>query len=211
MLIDISLLNTNWYPDYLLREKKIALSLSKDILDSLEYCTWNDSTITIPIEKDDRQFNWTVKPNYMDAYMLRGGRILLNLIETNKFEKDIYFTTAFNKTDQLGLDEHFDHYFLMDKVVPVKNTNWSDYVIAGINSFDFSNLDVVRIANSVQELNMINVIRYEYCLAIQQLIKHDRNTEAKELYKKLNRNIPESKYPFTNQGIETFIKQLNFD
>ena len=210
-LIDISLLNTNWYPDFLLREKKINLSLTKDVLDSLEYCIWNDSIITIPIEKADHQFNWTVKPNYMDAFMLRGGRIFLNLIETNKFEKDIYFTTAFNKADQLGLDEHFDHYFLMDKVVPVKNTNWSDYVIAGINSFDFSNLDADRIINSVQELNMINVIRYEYCLAIQELIKQDRNTEAKELYKKLNSNIPESKYPFTNRGIETFIQQLNFD
>jgi hypothetical protein len=209
-VIDISLLNTIWYPQYLLREKKAELSVTGVTLDSLKYREWKDSSITVAMPNFPYKFSWTAKANNQDAYMLRGGQVFLDMVITNQFKHDVFFTTSFLISDQLGLNNYLDHYFLMDKVSVIKNRYWTDSVMAGIHNFDFTKLDPKRINKSAQEVISINTLRYEYCFVIQELLSKSRNKEAKKVYDELLLNLPEKQYPNTKEDIKNFLRKIRF-
>jgi hypothetical protein len=141
-LINISLLNTLWYPRYLYNNKIIDLNIPISKLDLIEIRNWKDTTITINLDKSVKsftnKFKWIVKPNINNEYLLRSGLIFLNFLQTNKFKRDIFFTTSFNPIDQLNLNNHLERFFLIDKISLSKITQNANNLIKGINGFDLN-------------------------------------------------------------------------
>jgi len=92
IVADVSLLNTDWYPNLLMNSERLAISLPKAQLDTINYIAWKDTILSINIRNSNKSFLWKLKPSYAGEYLLRGDRILLNILQTNEFERDIYFT-----------------------------------------------------------------------------------------------------------------------
>ena len=108
--INVSLLESTWYPSYLLKDEIVEFDVSKKVLDTLQYKEWVAKEITIS------NISWTVKPSYNNQYLLRADLVLLSLLKANKFKKDVFFTKGFARNSNLSLTDNLVSYGLVDKV-----------------------------------------------------------------------------------------------
>ncbi len=188
-VIDISLLNTTWYPAFLAVNDIVQFDLSKKVLDTIKYCKWSDSTFTI------NNFSWTIKPSYYKQYILRGDRVFLSLLKENNFKRDIYFTTGFNESMRLSLKNHLFSLIIVDKL----NTNNQKQLDFKEYKFEITKiLSLINLVNlnSQQELNFIDIIRFDLMKKASFYINDGMKEEAKKLIKIMDEYTDEKTYPF---------------
>ena len=200
-VIDISLLNTTWYPQYLSKKQIVQFNLPSSILDTLDYCNWKDSTITI------NTFSWTVKPSYYDQYLLRGDRVFLSLLKAEQCKRDVYFTTAFTKESQLSLSNYLQPLLLVDKL-NINNEPKLDY-----EQFKAKLLEMLLIVDKVNvnskfEMTFVDNIRYDILSKITELLQNKMNKQAKELLSLMDTYINETKYPFQSQNYKDYTDSI---
>lgn len=110
IVIDVNLLETIWYPNYLLKHNIIEFDVSEKVLDAFQYEEWSDKEITID------SISWIVKPSYYDKYVLRSDLVFLSLLKANKFKKDVFFTKGFDRNRNLSLTNNLVPYGFIDKI-----------------------------------------------------------------------------------------------
>jgi len=192
-VLDISLLNTTWYPSYLSKKGFVQFDLPESTLDTIEYCKWHDSTITI------NNFSWTLKPSYYDQYILRGDRVMLSMLRANKFKRDVYFTTAFVEDYRLSLKDYLLPQILVDKlnVTNQAEQEWSQYIT-----------DITKIllhvktanSNSHEEMNIIDMVRYDIFVHITKALEKSEKQQAKDLLALMDKNADETTYPWQSDN-----------
>ncbi len=122
----------------------VDLGISKEqILDMHPY-KWDTTTVSLSIPlnlikqyslQKDYKFDWKVEPDLYSertvsrikgaeikrqAYLSPTRAMLLNIIETNKWTRPIYFTNTFEKYYLAGLDKYFQYCGLVSKLTPMK-------------------------------------------------------------------------------------------
>ena len=200
-VIDISLLNTSWYPTFLSNNNSVNFDIPNVVLDTIEYTEWVDTTITI------ENFSWTVKPSYNNQYLLRGDRILLSLLKENKFQRELYFTIGFNEDNRLSLKDFMksrvivDHLSINDKL----ELNYDDYKknISKILKLS-SHLNL----NSEDELRIFDNFRYNLFDNVYNYLTIGDNNKAKELMELLDKLADENKYPFQDENGKKYAEYL---
>lgn len=106
-IVDMYLLNASWYPVYLKNGGKINFGYTEAELDTLSYCRWISQPITIQNPADTQQvFSWQLKPAYYAGYLLRSHRLVLDILQQNLFQRDIYFTEASDSSYNLFLGDY---------------------------------------------------------------------------------------------------------
>ena len=196
-VIDINLLNTTWYPSLLSTNRVVPFDLPKADLDTIEYCNWKDTNITI------NKYTWTVKPSYYDHYLLRGDRVFLSLLKGNNFKRDIYFTTGFNEDSRLSLKDHLLQLILADKL-NFNQQHETDSAYYNSNLTKILQLVKNVNLNSMQEVNFIDMIRYNVFQKITEAIQKNDKQQAKTLLKLLDSYIEEEKYPYQSDEIKKY-------
>jgi hypothetical protein len=200
-VIDISLLNTNWYPSFLSKNGIIKFDLPESIIDTLDYCVWSDSTITI------NNFSWTIKPSYFEQYIIRGDRIFLSLLKENEFKRDIYFTIGFSEETRLSLKEFLQPLILIDKLKINKEPALEiEYYKSVITKF-LLQTDKVNL-NSILELNFIDNIRYDILNQVANSMKYDKKKEANELFNLMEKYAGEKKYPYQDENLRKYVEYI---
>lgn len=203
IVVDISLLNTIWYPKFLLNNQNISFGFSGQELDSVQYIQWSDSTFVIDFSSNDF-FSWTVKPSYYDQYLLRGDRLFLNMLMDNKFQRDVFFTTGFYENQRLSLKDYLISMILIDRI----NHNQKPKILFNeYNVMINSVIDCTRYlnTNSQEELNFVDVIRYNIFARIIDCINSGDKKEAKMLMEIIDSRLNSGVYPFqTEQGLKYY-------
>lgn len=200
-VVDVSLLATKWYPSYLLDNKIVDFDLSKQDLEALEYISWTDSVITI------QDFSWTVKPSYYGKYLLRNDLVFLSLLRKNKFNRKLYFTTAFNEGNRLSLKNYITQQILADKLDIEGKTAWNyEKYLSEIKKI----LPIVKKVNknSQDEVNFVRMIRLQAILKVSEYLNNGKKTEAKELLKLVDQYISENEYSFSKASYSQFWDSL---
>lgn len=192
-VVDIGLLGTNWYPTFLSQKNSVSFDLQSEVLDTIEYTKWNDTTITI------NEFSWTVKPSYYDHFLLRGDRVFLSLLKENKFQRDIFFTFGFNETQRLSLKEYLKSLVFIDKVEVSENMelDFEDYnktISVALELSKGLNL------NSPDELRLLDYFRYSIFRKVNDHLTKGDDKKAKKLMNVLDNYAPESKYPYHDEN-----------
>lgn len=201
-IVDISLLNTTWYPSLLSDRKTVAFDLPNEVLDTLEYTEWQDSIVTI------NNFSWTVKPSYYNHYLLRGDRVFLSLLKENKFQRELHFTVGFMESQRLSLKEYLAPFILVDKLLVSNNTllSFKDYKK---NISQLLRLSKHLNLNSTDEHKLFDYeIRYNLLNKVRDYIFDNKNKKAKELMKLLDKFADVRKYPFYNEDGKEFLDYL---
>jgi len=99
-VVDVSLLNTVWFPEYLSVNGIVAFDIPPEELDSTYWIPWSDSTVTI------EGFSWTIRPTAYDQFLSRGDLLMLSLLRANRFQRDVYFSEGFDDKYKLSLTNH---------------------------------------------------------------------------------------------------------
>ncbi|CUT04168.1 DUF2723 domain-containing protein [Candidatus Chrysopegis kryptomonas] len=146
-IVNLSLLNTDWYILQLKHEepygaKKVPISLSDNIIRRLGLVQWEPRDISIPVPREVYE-KFGVKdtsiinqgkitfrmPNtiqFGDIKAIRVQDIMVrDIIETNKWERPIYFAVTVSPDNFIGLDEYLRMEGLAYRVVPFKNPKGS--------------------------------------------------------------------------------------
>lgn len=188
-VIDITLLNTNWYPAFLRRNGLANFEAPQSTLDTINYIRWSDSTIRLG------NFFWVIKASYDERYLLRGDRIFLSMLMDNKFERDLYFTTGFPKDAQLSLSNYLHPKIIVDELsfTDVPQLDYDDYKMAITKLLKLSNLINI---NSVDQVFMLDFLRFNLISKADYYINEHQIDKAEELLKIMDRLAPESSYPF---------------
>ena len=200
-VIDVSLLNSTWYPNFLAKSEQIKFDLPQTVIDTVKYCLWNDTTISIGT------FSWTVKPSYLEKYILRGDRVLLSMLKSNNFQRDIYFTTAFYEESKLSLKKYLQPQILVDKlntgkISKVKYKKYKTEISQILLLIEKIN------KNSQQELNFIDNIRLDILSKMTELIENKKYKQANELLILMDKYANDKIYPYQSENYKEYADYL---
>lgn len=200
-VVDVSLLNTNWYPTFLSKSKSVSFDLPNEVLDTIEYIKWTDTTITI------NKFSWTVKPSYNDEYLLRGDRVFLSLLKENKFQRDLYFTIGFMEASRLSLKDYLTSIVFVDKlsVFDKSKLSYEGYkktISSALNLSSQLNL------NSQDEIRLLDYFRYDLFSNVNDYLNNNDKKKAKELMRLLDEFADEKKYPYQDENGKNYADYL---
>jgi len=136
-VIPIALLNRPWYVRKLRNGfgnilPKAPISFSNEqILDMHPY-KWDTLTIEIPISKEmkneltlrqNAKMRWKLEPDLKSerrTYLSPDRAVLANIIETNNWERPIYFSLGCNPLTLAGLAEYFQLDGFVNKLLPIE-------------------------------------------------------------------------------------------
>lgn len=214
--IDANLVNTIWYPKYLKAERNLKMSLNNAAIDTIDYMKWDPKIITVVNTKDAaQQFSWELRPTYLDKYILKGDRILLDIIDQNLFKRPIYFSNQSDSSYNLFLSRYLRNEGLVERL------NLSDLYLPGAgadpakNLCDY-NIDNIRMADIVissDAIIVLNNFRWAFFNNIVDLLNAEQYDKAKALIKLMTKSFSKYKLPYTSTAIEkyfsAFIQQVD--
>lgn len=200
-VVDISLLNASWYPTYLSKNDIVSFDLPNEILDTINYCAWSDSTISI------NSFSWTVKPSYYEQYILRGDRIFLSLLKMNNFQRDVYFTKGFMEESRLSLQNYLKSLIISDKL-EINNGGYN-----ALKGYERSMEEILSLSklvnkNSSDELRILDNFRFDIFNQTYSYLTTNNKQDAKRLIDILDKYASEIEYPYQDENAKKYIDNL---
>lgn len=200
-VIDVSLLNSIWYPKYLSKNNIVGFNLSDEELDKLDYIQWEETTITI------NNFSWIVKPSYYNQYLLRGDRVFLNLLKHNNFKREIYFTIAFNEDSRLSLKDYLTPLVIVDKLT-IKKKPVQKFVDNYNAISELLQLSKCLNTNSPDELRLFDYFRFSVLDQIDGLITNNEKANARSLMDLLDKYGNEKVIPFQDENGMKYLEYI---
>jgi len=187
IIIDVGLLNTNWYPRFLSKNNNSLFDIPNKALDSINYIKWDDQKVTI------NNAQWTVTSSY-DGYLLRGDRLLLSILKQNQFKKSVYFTKGFDPKGYLGLNTFLNSEVLLDKVTfKNKKQDFNQYLKTITNLLSVTKLIDLNIP---KEHDIIEFYRYEILTKIKDLVDNNQKDKAKQVFAILEKYASNTIIPY---------------
>lgn len=204
-VVDANLINTTWYPKYLKSERKLKISYDNAAIDTIDYIKWEPKEIIITNPKiKTEKLIWTLKPSYLDYYILKGDRILLDILKQNYFIRDIYFNSNSDTSFNLFLGKYFIDEGILDKV-SLKQTSKK---IGNIKKYSIDNLKRDDIIKSTTSIKLLAGYRWTYFSEITNLLNKQKFTLAKQLLIEMKQKFSIDKLPFATKQEEEYMKQL---
>lgn len=211
LAVDANLLGTGWYPRYLKNYRDAPISFSDATLDSMQYCAWSAATVTIPsLAPGTSSITWQLKPSYLQDYLLKGDRVLLDILQQNAMRRDIYFPLSADSTMNLSLDSFLLQTGLLKKLSPHPHQEAAaakKLCKKNCSGFSIDQLDQQLIVNSPDITFLLNGYRWAYLYAFTGLF--EKETLERELLKKEVRDkFPPSTLPYPNETFRDYFEQL---
>jgi hypothetical protein len=213
-VLDMGLLNTDWYCLYL--DEKAKNPVIRDSLD-IGYIpslmTWTTGKVFAGIAKnrcgEKDEFEWEIPQFHHGEFLYRAEWILLQFILENEFQADVYFTAGFPTEDMLYLDSKLEYGVLVQYLNPcseVESKAPEEYLQNYQLQSLASNQEAIK--NNPDLMTQLNYYRLGYANAIFQLLEAGKKPQARELMKTLESKLPESLLPYFSSSLSEYLGQL---
>lgn len=206
-VVDANLINTIWYPKYLKTERNLKMSFSNAVIDTIEYKKWQSQQVTVINPFDTTQvFSWELRPTYMDNYILKGDRILLDIFQQNYFSRPIYFNNNSDSSYNLFLSPYLVDEGLVNRVTTKIFDYKTDVVTISKNIYNYNIEKIIKedISKSRDAAILLNGFRWAYFNNVYNLAIQGKYDKAKELIKRMADEFPKDKLPFTSEEVEKY-------
>jgi tetratricopeptide (TPR) repeat protein len=195
--VDLNLLNTSWYPDWLQQKNPGLFSYAINELDRVKRLHWDTKEISIPNKNGgtpEAALVWELKPT-KDNSLPRSDQLLLDMLQVNAFTKPVYFAGDVPSDMKLFLDDYLQSKGLTHKLLPEAGT-----VNETEMSLRLKKLPVLPSAtnylNSRDNIQVLNNYRFAYTTAAIIASQKGHNDEALQLIETAERKYPENLLPF---------------
>ncbi len=206
-VVDANLINTIWYPKYLKSERKLNISFSESVIDTIEYMQWQPQQVKVTNTIDTTQkFSWELRPTYLDNYILKGDRILLDIFQQNFYTRPIYFNNNSDSSYNLFLSPYLVDEGLVNRVTTNIFNYTTDIVKVSKNLYNY-NIDKIQkedITKSRDATFVLNGFRWAYFNSVYHLVVEANYEKAKELIKLMSDKFKTDKLPFTSNDVEKY-------
>lgn len=199
-VVNISLLNTVWYPAFLSENEIVAFDLHQNMLDTIEYTEWTDTAVTIG------DFSWIVRSRD-HGYLLRGDRLFLSLLRENNFQRSVYFTSGFAVEEQLSLTNFLSPLIVVDKVSIFDNESLS-YEEYKVSISKYLSLSEYLNLNSTNELRVFDYLRHDILTRAKFYLDNNDTEKAAELMRIFDEFASGDEYPYPNENWNIFIDAI---
>ncbi|WP_373553104.1 hypothetical protein [Haliscomenobacter sp.] len=213
-IVDVNLLNTDWYCLYLAARASNEVLREGINIDAIpNLVSWKTGPVSAKITNGEcgniKTFEWDIPELINGDFLLRSEYVLLQFIIGNQFANDVYFTVGFSKDDLLYLDNHLEFGVLVQKLQPCDTKNQksaADY----LRNYTISSLPQQQTAinNSPDLVNQLNFYRIGYANAIFQLIEVGKTDDAKALMAALETRLPTTLVPMFSATLNDYIEKL---
>jgi len=206
-VVDANLINTAWYSKYLKDEKNLKMSFSNAVIDTIEYRQWQPQQVSIINSNDTTQrFSWELRPTYMDNYILKGDRILLDIFQQNFFSRPIYFNTNSDSSYNLYLSPYLIDEGLVNRVT-TRTFDYKNEIVTVSKNIYIYNIDKIKkedIAKSREAIFVLNGFRWVFFNNVYLLVSQANYDKAKELIKRMTDKFNKDKLPFISKEVEKY-------
>ncbi len=205
-VLDISLLNTDWYCKLI--QNTSSNSLLKDSIDMLnipESVESKKQKISIPNKKcpGENEFVWDIDRLWSDKYITKSDSILKRIVTQNKFLQDIYFTVGQNPNDILALHKYLKGGIFVNKLGACKS-----HAAVDTENIQFKSITDPSIKNSEDLLFIFDIFRFSYTLKISGKIDQADYEASRKLLNEMERIFPQELIPIQNQRLLFSIADL---
>ena len=209
--VDVNLINTKWYPKYLIQSKGIKSGLTNLMIDTLDYLEWKSQNITIKDRNDSTKvLSWELKPTYMNAYILKGDIFLLDLLKQNFYSRPFYFSNYSDSTYNLYLTDHLIDQGLVSSISVTRVDNMKDtlFINPNLASYSLPKTKINDIAKSQDAVTTLSMLRWAYYSNISHLIQLEKYDLARKLLEEMQRKFPWQKLPFSSPDEEKYFQGM---
>jgi hypothetical protein len=210
-IVDANLVSTDWYIKYLKRKGGLNISFTDEEIEKIGHIEFEPRYLTFTNPKDSSEkFTWQMRPTYQDKYILKGDRVMLNILKQYLFEKDIYFSSNSDSTWNLFLDSYLHDEGLVSRILPkgIELDEAPDSVSANLTNYSIEKLNAADINKSKDAIILLNNYRWAYYSNIARMLYNNQKTKARALKNEMELKFPLSKFPYAFERAADYFKEL---
>jgi len=195
--------------------KPVPINMSNNLILEMHNYKWKENDIIIPVSEKTRKeyglndtvtyFKWHVKPNVGKGKLKSTTAMLINILETNKWERPVH-CTMYGSNGFDGLLYNMQHHGLTAKILPIEvigtklayDTEKFESVMLNPENYKYYN-DITennqpRASNAFGQLSRVTLIYY----AIYLNYRNGEIEKSKEVIDKMNVLMPPEIFPLSS-------------
>ncbi|GGH77474.1 tetratricopeptide (TPR) repeat protein [Filimonas zeae] len=209
--VDINLLNTRWYPRWMVKKGVLPVSYAPADLEKLDIMRWEAKTVSMRNNNSrlaDTGIAWKLWPSFSKKYLLRSDRILLDVLQQNAFKQEVYFPADVPSTMMLFLDKFLVCHGLTNKLVMDTTQNTMPLLMARLKKLRYLPSTSRGYLNNRDNIQVLNNYRFTYTTAVNLALQQQKPALALQLMESVEHKYPETTLPFFAPGAKDWFAQL---
>jgi len=215
-VVNLSLLNVPWYikqlkNNYLTGTNNLKINLNDDEINKLAPKLWENKKITVPVSvslNKKGKIEWNVEPTIEGRAIRVQDIMVMQIIESNSWERPVYFSTTVANLNKIGLDEYLTLEGLVYKIETNKQHLNPEQLESNLEKYKHETIDDHHIKNVPEISWMFLNYRAAYVQLANYFIDEGNLDKAKLVIETMNNKIPEDKIPYYNEEFKNEIDKL---
>lgn len=208
--IDLNLLNTRWYPEWLRAKGYVTFNYSAAELDAIKNIRWQPTDATIPNRNPvygDTAIYWQLKPS-QDGFLLRSDQLLLDILQNIAFTKPVHFAADVPTNMKLFLDTYMRCKGLTYKLSPIPDATNDIELESRLKRLPVLSSEVATYLNNKDNIQVLNNYRFAYTTAAIYSSRNGNMDNALQLIQTAENKYPEDQLPFFADATKQWFLQL---
>jgi len=236
-IVNLSLLNTDWYikqlkygnPIY----KPLSVSIPDDRIDGILPQQWKTQKIRLPVPaavyneyakevhevfnlkevQQDTSISFTVKPTMYGQGIRVQDLMILDIVYSNRWRRPVYFAMTVSPENKIGMDKYLRLDGMAFKLLPFPATNFAPDLLSRnlLERFQYRGFNNPDVYFNVQKIDLLQNIRTCFLLAGNFYWQNKMKEQTLKILEALDTYLPESVIPVANYQFTGQVAQMYFD